>query len=572
MSGSAEVLQEYLVSVGFQADAISSRKFEESLTGVTKKVVSTGFKVAAVVAGVEAATAAFAYNMRKVYFAAELSGTTVKNLQSLEFAGKQIGISAEQMGSAVHSMATALRLNPGKMALLDSLTGLREEGKDTTQQLLDLVKATEKFPEYIGAQYAAQFGIDSDTYHQMRDHLGELIAKQKEMLDIYRQMGVDPDKAKKTTLEYATAMDELKMRTEVLAQALLIRFEPAFKSSTNLIKESLDYWTAWANGTQKVTDTLQQLPLVGKVFQTTDDAKGANFIAKGKWWDASFVMPAGDYLSALKMKAEGKSDAEIAKHFRSMAQHPQASSWDKLRQTEERGGAPTPEGKSDAEIAKHFRSMAQHPQASSWDKLRQTEERGGAPTPEVMAAQAARAKKEAYLHSLEAVYGLPHGLLDTTWARESQRGKLLNSPAGAQGPFQFMPSTSKEYGLKDPYSFHDSAFAAARKYRHLLGMYGGDVSKAAAAYNWGEGNLNKDIRLHGDNWLAYAPHETQGYVDYFRRHLGTSGAGGAGVQLAQHTEIKVMTTGSPTEVGRAVAGQQNRVNGDLVRNLKGHLS
>ena len=533
MSGSAEVLQEYLVSVGFQADAISSRKFEESLTGVTKKVVSTGFKVAAVVAGVEAATAAFAYNMRKVYFAAELSGTTVKNLQSLEFAGKQIGISAEQMGSAVHSMATALRLNPGKMALLDSLTGLREEGKDTTQQLLDLVKATEKFPEYIGAQYAAQFGIDSDTYHQMRDHLGELIAKQKEMLDIYRQMGVDPDKAKKTTLEYATAMDELKMRTEVLAQALLIRFEPAFKSSTNLIKESLDYWTAWANGTQKVTDTLQQLPLVGKVFQTTDDAKGANFIAKGKWWDASFVMPAGDYLSALKMKAEGKSDAEIAKHFR---------------------------------------SMAQHPQASSWDKLRQTEERGGAPTPEVMAAQAARAKKEAYLHSLEAVYGLPHGLLDTTWARESQRGKLLNSPAGAQGPFQFMPSTSKEYGLKDPYSFHDSAFAAARKYRHLLGMYGGDVSKAAAAYNWGEGNLNKDIRLHGDNWLAYAPHETQGYVDYFRRHLGTSGAGGAGVQLAQHTEIKVMTTGSPSEVARAVAGQQNRVNGDLVRNLKGHLS
>ena len=568
MSGSAEVLQEYLVSVGFQADAISSRKFEESLTGVTKKVVSTGFKVAAVVAGVEAATAAFAYNMRKVYFAAELSGTTVKNLQSLEFAGKQIGISAEQMGSAVHSMATALRLNPGKMALLDSLTGLREEGKDTTQQLLDLVKATEKFPEYIGARYAAQFGIDSDTYHQMRDHLGELIAKQKEMLDIYRQMGVDPDKAKKTTLEYATAMDELKMRTEVLAQALLIRFEPAFKSSTNLIKESLDYWTAWANGTQKVTDTLQMLPVIGKAFQTTDDKKGANFIAKGKWWDASFVMPAADYISALTMKAQGESDAQIAKHFRNLGPDPTKNPYNyKVTTTHGLFGATATE--------RTYMGPDYYKTNPAWPGYRDPRTWNGTvgPAAQEPPKQKSRAEKEVYLHSLESAYDLPQGLLDTTWARESRRGEFLyNKKTKAAGPFQFIPATAEEYGLTDPYSFDDSAFAAARKYHHLLGMYGGDISKAAAAYNWGEGNLNKDIKQHGDNWLAYAPQETQGYVDYFQRHLGVHPSGETNVQLAQHTEIKVMTTANPSEVARAVAGQQNRVNGDLVRNLKGHLS
>ena len=36
-----------------------------------------------------------------------------------------------------------------------------------------------------------------------------------------------------------------------------------------------------------------------------------------------------------------------------------------------------------------------------------------------------------------------------------------------------------------------------------------------AAYNWGSNNVKKSIRRHGDNWLWYAPKETQSYIERY---------------------------------------------------------
>lgn len=107
--------------------------------------------------------------------------------------------------------------------------------------------------------------------------------------------------------------------------------------------------------------------------------------------------------------------------------------------------------------------------------------------------------------ALEGKYGLPAGLLDSVWNTESSRGKHMKSSAGAEGHFQFMPATAKQYGLDNPYDFDQSADAAARYYRDLLKRYNGDVGKAAAAYNWGMGNVDR-------KGLGNAPAETRGYM------------------------------------------------------------
>lgn len=106
---------------------------------------------------------------------------------------------------------------------------------------------------------------------------------------------------------------------------------------------------------------------------------------------------------------------------------------------------------------------------------------------------------------IELQYGLPSGLLDSVWKQESNRGQNMLSPAGARGHFQFMPKTAKEFGLKDPDDFAESADAAARKLQGLLKQYGGDLKMALAAYNWGQGNLGK----YG---VENAPKETRDYV------------------------------------------------------------
>ncbi|MET3232289.1 UNVERIFIED_ORG: Skp family chaperone for outer membrane proteins [Burkholderia sp. 1263] len=103
-------------------------------------------------------------------------------------------------------------------------------------------------------------------------------------------------------------------------------------------------------------------------------------------------------------------------------------------------------------------------------------------------------------------------IIDSQYTVESARGKKLLSPKGAQGPMQFMPDTWKEWGRGNVNNLADSQDAARRYDSFLLKRYGGDVRKALAAYNWGMGNLDKDIAKNGQNWESHAPRETRDYI------------------------------------------------------------
>ncbi|MDE8753870.1 lytic transglycosylase domain-containing protein [Pectobacterium polaris] len=116
--------------------------------------------------------------------------------------------------------------------------------------------------------------------------------------------------------------------------------------------------------------------------------------------------------------------------------------------------------------------------------------------------------EQKHLSMLEAKHELPSGILDNVWNAESSRGKNLLSPVGAQGPFQFMPATGRDYGLNsygDRMDFHKSSGAAASYLSDLLKMFDGDVNKALAAYNWGPGRVR-------DYGLGRAPKETRDYL------------------------------------------------------------
>jgi soluble lytic murein transglycosylase-like protein len=119
----------------------------------------------------------------------------------------------------------------------------------------------------------------------------------------------------------------------------------------------------------------------------------------------------------------------------------------------------------------------------------------------------------AYFSQMEKTRNLPAGLLYAQEMVESHGDINAVSPRGAQGPFQMMPATSKQYGLADPFNLHDSADAASRMMGDLMKRYGGDIRKALAAYNWGQRNLDKDIAAHGSQWEGYAPRETRDYIN-----------------------------------------------------------
>ena len=98
------------------------------------------------------------------------------------------------------------------------------------------------------------------------------------------------------------------------------------------------------------------------------------------------------------------------------------------------------------------------------------------------------------------------------------------SRVGASGLWQFMPSTGRRYGLEQNWWYDgrrdvvESTRAALDYLTQLLKEFGDDPLLAAAAYNWGEGNLRRSLarnRARGKStevWSLRLPRETQAHV------------------------------------------------------------
>ena len=78
------------------------------------------------------------------------------------------------------------------------------------------------------------------------------------------------------------------------------------------------------------------------------------------------------------------------------------------------------------------------------------------------------------------------------------------SPAGAEGFWQFLPSTFAAYGSGSPFNFNDETLAYINFMRALLQQFGGNVRNALAAYNAGPGNIGAGLG-YADEIIALAP-------------------------------------------------------------------
>lgn len=102
------------------------------------------------------------------------------------------------------------------------------------------------------------------------------------------------------------------------------------------------------------------------------------------------------------------------------------------------------------------------------------------------------------------------------------KGNLITSSAGAQGKMQVMPGTNRDPGFGVRPAQDDSDAERTRVGRDymdaMIKRYGGDLSKAWAAYNWGPGNLDDAMAKarkpenQGKTWFDFAPKETRDYV------------------------------------------------------------
>lgn len=87
-------------------------------------------------------------------------------------------------------------------------------------------------------------------------------------------------------------------------------------------------------------------------------------------------------------------------------------------------------------------------------------------------------------------YELDFGLIKAVIHTESGFDPQARSGPGAQGLMQLMPATARRYNVSNAWDPAQNINAGAKHLRYLMKRYG-DLSLALAAYNAGEGNVDK---------------------------------------------------------------------------------
>jgi soluble lytic murein transglycosylase-like protein len=117
----------------------------------------------------------------------------------------------------------------------------------------------------------------------------------------------------------------------------------------------------------------------------------------------------------------------------------------------------------------------------------------------------APADPKVLVHDAAVHYGLPPKFVESVARIESAMRSDAVSPKGARGVMQLMPATARALNA-DPTDPAQNIEAGTRLLRELLIKYNNDAIKALAAYNAGEGAV--------DRYRGLPPYsETQNYVD-----------------------------------------------------------
>ncbi len=129
---------------------------------------------------------------------------------------------------------------------------------------------------------------------------------------------------------------------------------------------------------------------------------------------------------------------------------------------------------------------------------------------------------EALVATLKPVFASERVPPELVWLAEVESAFNMGarSPVGAAGLFQLMPDTAQRFGLRrwprdERYQPEPSARAAAQYLRFLHGEFG-DWRLAVAAYNAGEGRVQRLLARHRtrsfDRIAPHLPAETQMFV------------------------------------------------------------
>lgn len=207
MSGNADTIKDFLVSLGFDIDQAGANKFEAVLKGVTANVLKVGAVVKGSALSIVGFTTQIANGLDKIYWASQRTGASVQGIKALGYAASQTGASAESAMSSLEGLAGFMRSNPGAEGFLNRLGVQTRDAsgkmRDTAAIFTGVGQKLNNMPYYRAKQYAQMLGIDENTLMAMRRGMNGFTADYQSML---QKTGFNADKAAVQSNKFMTSM------------------------------------------------------------------------------------------------------------------------------------------------------------------------------------------------------------------------------------------------------------------------------------------------------------------------------------------------------------------------------
>lgn len=563
----ADVIKEFLVSLGYKSNTADEKKFLDTINKATRTVESFGKATGAAVTSIAYALDEITLRLENFYYVAQRSNTSVGNLMSLRFAADQIGVGADAATASINALARTIFANPvGYGGLFQSIgieIGKAGGGiKDSTDLYIEFIKklkelggpGTQGFA--IATKYAEMFHISPDELLTAEAGLDKMIEKREVYNKLVLAAGYNQDATAKKAVELQNALGLVNADLGIFGDLMINAWYEPVKKALEVTHEFLQ----WINSLDQATDgwstrLISVATALGSVYfavRTLTGALALLGVGGGASTAAAAASGAGGMLGAVGRLALRLSPwtAGIATALHSSAAN--AGEEEYMKAHPETFGygynskKDTPYGANEGKSLSNTDAAMNYFLKRGWNR-----------------AQAA---------------GIVAGLSDESGLNTG----AIGDSGKAYGVAQWHPDRQKDF--KD-WSGHDIRQSTLEEqlafveHELLKGKEQG-AGRAILGVEEGPGGAG----LAGDLFrrMYERPKDTEGaaaHSSYLATRLyssDTSKTAGSydatdtagGVVLNQSTNIIVHGGGDPAATGSAVAGQQSRVNGDLVRNFK----
>lgn len=566
------ILREFLVAVGFKVDGAQYKKMEASLKKVIKAVEAVGAAVAVAVAAVKVGVEDMAQELEELYFASQRIGSSVQDIKAFGYAVSQMGGNAKAAQASLENLAEAIRSNPSMEGLLNGMGVRTREGngdlRGRVEIMRDLARQLQGMDYRIAKQRAAQLGVDTNTLQAMRR--GDLDGYMSKYGDMAKS--ADLDKAAAGAHDFMIAMRELGAQFELVGFIVAARWAPVIKvvvgllSSLGAIMQKLDKWTdGWSTRLVSLTAVIAGMVAAAGFVTGGLEGVGAAFVV------VAGVIGAPIALIIAAVAGLAVAGYEIYKHWNTIGPFFEKT-WDRMAKAAEEGArrikaAAAAIGRGDMAGAGRALTTPSAPQVAP----------SAAPAPSAGSGtvggriQQAIAFFRAQGWTREQSTGIVANLLGENDTLDPTRRERRRDGSVGPGYGIGQWTNGKRKALFKSWFGHDlttSTFGEQlaffqRELTSTEGKAGVAIRKARTAAQ----AAMAAVGAERPDDFAGAMRKRADIAD--RLSAGTYRP--AGLQLvsfSQQTDIHI-TGGDARETGRAVASEQGRVNGNLVRSLKG---